>query len=69
MEFQELIDEVVVLTVRPDKDGLVRQKINAVIRTVSLSGVYWRDLVEEILSDHTDFDTSVNIQTLTLPTR
>lgn len=69
MEFSELIDEVVVLTVRPDKDGLVRQKINAVIRTVSLSGVYWRDLVEEILSDHTDFDTSVNIQTLTLPPR
>lgn len=69
MQFSELIDEVTVLTVRPDKEGLVRQKINAVIRSISLSGTYWRDLVEEVLSDHSDFDTSVNIQTLALPAR
>jgi hypothetical protein len=69
MNLGELIDEVVVLTVRPDKEDLARQKINAVCRTISLSGTYWRDLVEETLSDHPDFDDTKNIQTLALPSR
>lgn len=69
MTFDELIEQVAVLTVRPDKEGLVQQKINSVIRTISLSGTYWKDLVEETLSDHPDFDTSINVQTLALPAR
>jgi len=69
MEFGELIDQVAVLTVRPDKEGLIQQKINSVIRTISLSGTFWPDLVEEVLSDRTDFDASVNVQTIALPTR
>lgn len=69
MQFSELIDQAATLTVRPDKEGLIAQKINAVIRTISLSGTYWKDLVEEILSDHSDWDPDSNTQTLTLPTR
>lgn len=69
MNLGELIDDVVTMTVRPDKEDLARQKINSVVRTISLSGTYWRDLVEETLSDHADFDTTVNVQTLALPAR
>ena len=64
MQFSELIDQAATLTVRPDKEGLIAQKINAVIRTISLSGTYWKDLVEEVLSDHPDWDPDSNIQTL-----
>lgn len=69
MNFGELIDQVAVLTVRPDKEGIIQQKINSVIRTISLSGTYWPDLVEEVLSDHPDFDSSTNVHTLALPNR
>lgn len=69
MQFSELIDQAATLTVRPDKEGLIAQKINAVIRTISLSGTYWKDLVEETLSDHSDWDPDSNIQTLALPSR
>jgi hypothetical protein len=69
MNLGELIDEVVAMTIRPDKEDLARQKINSVVRTISLSGTYWRDLVEEILSDHPDFKTTTNVQTLALPGR
>lgn len=68
MTLDELVDNVIALTVRPDKDVLVRQKINSVIRMISLSGTYWRDLVEEILSEHTGFNIANNVHTLALPT-
>lgn len=69
MQFDELTDQVITMTVRPDKEDLARQKINAVLRTISLSGTHWPDLVEEILSDHPDFKTNTNVQTLALPDR
>lgn len=69
MQFSELIDQTATLTVRPDKEGLIAQKINSVIRTISLSGTYWKDLVEEVLSDHPDWDPDSNVQTLALPSR
>lgn len=69
MNLGELIDDCAAMTVRPDKEDLIRQKINAVVRMISLSGTYWRDLVEEVLSDHPDFKTNTNIQTLALPAR
>ena len=69
MTFEELVDGVLTLSVRPDKEALARQKVNSVIRTISLSGTYWPDLVEEILSDHPDFKTNTNVQTLALPSR
>jgi len=68
MTFDELTDSVLALTVRPDKDVLARQKINSIIRMISLSGTYWRDLVEEILSEHTGFKITNNVHTLALPT-
>jgi hypothetical protein len=69
MNFSELIDAVADLTVRPDKEGLAAQKINAVLRTISISGTYWPDLVEEVLSDHPDFNPTQNVHTLALPDR
>lgn len=69
MQFAELTDSVLTMTVRPDKEDLARQKINAVIRTISISSSFWPDLVEEILSDHPDFDASSNVHSLALPDR
>lgn len=68
MTFDELVDAVLDLTVRADKDRLARQKINSVIRAISMSGAYWPDLVEAVLSDHTDFSLTNNIHSLSLPT-
>lgn len=69
MQFAELTDSVLTMTVRPDKEDLARQKINAVLRTISISGTFWPDLVEETLSDHPDWQSDSNIQTLALPDR
>ena len=68
MTFDELTDAVLDLTVRPDKDSLARQKINDVLRAISMSGTYWPDLVEAVLSDHTDFSLVSNTHSLSLPT-
>ena len=64
MTFDELTDAVLDLTVRADKDSLARQKINSVIRAISMSGTYWPDLVEAVLSDHTDFSLTSNTHSL-----
>jgi hypothetical protein len=69
MNFREVTESVLEQTVRPDKEALARQKVNAVVRTISLSVTAWQDLVEEVLSDHPDFDINKNIHTLTLPDR
>jgi len=51
MNFGELKEEVIDGTVRPDRERQVRRAINSVIRSISLSGNYWRDLREEVLSE------------------
>ena len=51
MNFGELLEEVLDGTVRPDRERQARRAINSVVRTISLSGNYWRDLREEVLSD------------------
>lgn len=69
MNFREVTEAILEQTVRPDKEGLARQKVNAVVRTISLSVNAWQDLTEEVLSDHPDFDATKNVQTLALPER
>ena len=69
MNFREVTESILEQTVRPDKEALAQQKVNAVIRTISLSVNAWQDLTEEVLSDHPDFDVNKNIHTLALPTR
>jgi hypothetical protein len=69
MNFRETTEAVLELTVRPDKEALAQQKVNAVIRTISLSVNAWQDLTEEVLSDHPDWVAANNVQSLALPER
>lgn len=46
--FLELHDNIVALTHRADLSALIKRKINAVVRNISATGLYQRDLYEVI---------------------
>ncbi len=49
----EVLADVFIIVPQPDKEALIRNKINAVINLISKSGYFWRD-IEETTIDATD---------------
>lgn len=66
--YGEAVADVLEIVPRPDKDSLIRSKLNGAIRYISTSGLFWRDIVETTIGAADGVDDTVNIQSIPITT-
>jgi len=62
--YGEIVTNVLDVVPRPDKEELIRNKINQAIRFISNSGYFWRDIVESTIGVSEGLDADANIQAI-----
>lgn len=65
----EILADILVIVPQPDKEQLIRSKINAAINLISRSGYFWRDIEEVTITTTDGVDAAALIQSIPITTK
>ena len=63
-----ILADVLEIVPNPEKEDLIRTKINEAIRFISTSGYFWRDIVESTIGVSEGVDAAENVQSIPITT-
>lgn len=66
--YAEILANVLLVVPSPEKETQIRNKINQIIRFISSSGFFWRDIEETTIGSTEGVDDSIYIQSITITT-
>lgn len=64
----EILTNILDIVPKPEKEDLIRNKMNQAIRFISTSGYFWRDILETTITSVEGVDATANIQTIPITT-
>lgn len=64
----EVLANILTIVPQPDKDILIRSRINSAISLISKSGYFWRDLVETTIGIVDEVDDTAYVQAIPITT-
>jgi len=60
----EILANIQLIVPQPEKEALIRDKMNQAIRLISTSGLFWRDIVESTLGSTEGVDAAAYVQSI-----
>lgn len=66
--YGEILANVLLIVPNPEKETLIRAKLNQMLRFISASGLYWRDIEETTIAEVDGVDAAAYIQSITITT-
>jgi hypothetical protein len=64
----EIVADVQLIVPVPERESLIRKKVNGAIRFISSSGYFWRDIVESTIGAVEGVDATALTQSITITT-